>query len=546
MAVVVAAHRGAQEEPVETGAPRVVGEPLHLETGALLGVEPPANAGRADPVGDPGEVVVIEVEAPAADVGADQVEHVARRHPAAGDLDQPGGHGEQRVGAGQGAVGEPDPEPMGGVTFVHHPLEPEARRDQRRVGLDVRTHHEDVARLEGRVVVEQPDEHLTQHVDLARGAVAGMYLQAAVVGRRHPRGPELAVGSPVGAEVGLEPAEERGPLLQRGSRGRLDADVVEDPAQLAGVTAQGCQQRVVDSLGGRVVVARDHPADAPQVVPEHRRGLGKPQVDVTSLAERAEQLHLGDRQPGVAEEGEPVRQVETVECRSVAVAQHRHRLAVAHVGRRLPDVGEQPAPQLRLPEQVGVEGRAGAVGVATGAPVGDEGRSLHGVRREDAGQPARDRPAASAAEVTFVAGDTVAEVAGKGGRPRLVERGVEDLEQRPHQPVGIPGVVALAVEQQRDEGPRAEEAHPGTDAVTAGRAGAEPMGEPLGQPALHTAGGHGHDLGGERIGQRGGEQVAELVGQEVGARRTVKLQDQPATSFSPACTPGRATATDPT
>ena len=65
---------------------------------------------------------------------------------------------------------------------VHDVAEAEARDDQRRVGLDVRAHDEDVAGLQRRVVGKQAEQHLAQDVDLAGGAVAAVHLDGAVVG----------------------------------------------------------------------------------------------------------------------------------------------------------------------------------------------------------------------------------------------------------------------------------------------------------------------------------------------------------------------------
>ena len=66
---------------------------------------------------------------------------------------------------------------------VHDVAEPETGDDQRRVGLDVRTHDEDVAWFEGLVVGEQTEQHFAQDVDLAGGAVAAVHLHRAVVCR---------------------------------------------------------------------------------------------------------------------------------------------------------------------------------------------------------------------------------------------------------------------------------------------------------------------------------------------------------------------------
>jgi hypothetical protein len=48
------------------------------------------------------------------------------------------------------------------------------------------------------------------------------------------------------------------------------------------------------------------------------------------------------------------------------------------------------------------------------------------------------------------------------------------------------------------------------------------MGEPLGQPALHPAGGHDHEVLGERVLRRLREQPGQTVGETVGAGGTVQ------------------------
>ncbi len=109
---------------------------------------------------------------------------------------------------------------MGGVGLGAGCLtEPEGRREERRVGLDVRAHHQDVARLESRVVGHQADQHLAQHLDLAGGAVAGVHLDGVVVGV------ELAVElveTPVvvGADVRLEESQQARSGVSTGSTDR--------------------------------------------------------------------------------------------------------------------------------------------------------------------------------------------------------------------------------------------------------------------------------------------------------------------------------------
>ncbi len=158
--------------------------------------------------------------------------------------------------------------------------------DERGEGLDVRAHHDDVARLE-RVVVGQEVEHrVAQHLDLPQPSVAVVDLDRAVVGGedRLDPGPDRP-GVAVVADVGLEALEEGRGAVGRG-RGR---GVVDDPRpglggddqlDLADVAAPGAQQRVADRLGRRVAVARPTAAGRRGTArgPVARRGDALPQV----------------------------------------------------------------------------------------------------------------------------------------------------------------------------------------------------------------------------------------------------------------------------
>ena len=240
------------------------------------------------------------------------------------------------------------------------------------------------------------------------------------------------------------------------------------------------------------------------------------------LTEGTQQLDLGHGQAGVAEQREPGGQVEAV----ATVAQLRERRGVAQVGCGRLDAGDEPAPQLGLPLQVGIERAAGTVGVVARPPVADELRALDGVGREQAGEPASHGVAAGRALVGRVAAAEVAgEVVEAGGAHRLVDH----LEQRPRQPVGAPGVLGVAVEQHRHQRVGRHEVDAGAHAVAAAGAHAEPVREPLGEPPLHAARGHDDDLTRERVGERGDQQVREAVGERVGALGGVEVQGHGAT-----------------
>ena len=67
-----------------------------------------------------------------------------------------------------------------------------------------------------------------------------------------------------------------------------------------------------DEVARRVVVAGHHTlgGEGGQPLPQVGRGLGQPQVHVAAAGQGVQQLDLGDREPGVPEEREPLRQLE--------------------------------------------------------------------------------------------------------------------------------------------------------------------------------------------------------------------------------------------
>ena len=215
----------------------------------------------------------------------------------------------------------------------------------------------------------------------------------------------------------------------------------ERALELARVASEARQQRVAHGLVA--VVGARHGARGARRARAQRAGDGCGSQTCTSrcVAQRREQLDLGHRQPGVAEQREPRRQVE----RLGVLAQ---RLDACAGGAR--PAAAPPRRSTSRRHSSGCQARSrssgttGAVGVAALAPVGDELRPLPGVRREQAGQPPGDREAPAEPEVGLLPGRPVAEVRGQGRRPRLVEAGVEHLEQRPGQRVGRPRVVVAA------------------------------------------------------------------------------------------------------
>ena len=325
---------------------------------------------------------------------------------------------QQRVGAGQRAVGELDPQPVRGVAALDDVTEAERRRDQRRVVLDVGAHHEDVARLEGvRVVLEQPEQHLAQHLDLAGRAVAAVHLHRPV--GRVERCAALAVaGRRRAGRAGASRAACRAARSRRDLGGRRPAGRPPQAApQLALVAAERGEQRVPDPAVADVVLARHRAVEVGQ-----RAATGQRWGAAATGAGRG-----GGRARGAARPRWPASGCGRT-ARAVAAGQPvppRSRSSVrgvALVGRVAGDRLRERAPQRRAARPGRRRAASPSPSVASaGRPVDEQLRPLGGVRREEAGEPARHRVAAVAPELAPRRRCRGARGAAPGWRPRLVE-----------------------------------------------------------------------------------------------------------------------------
>ena len=163
---------------------------------------------------------------------------------------------------------------------------------------------------------------------------------------------------------------------------------VEGPLELAQVATERGEQRVADPLV-RVVLAAGHRARRGRPARPTARPRGAAARGGRRGAPRARRA-ARPRSPGCRVW--PNRENRAGRSTSLGpLAQCREHVAVALTGRGRADPRDEQAPQLGLPGEVGVERAAGAVGVAAGLPVGEQGRPLHGVRREQPGQPPGDR-----------------------------------------------------------------------------------------------------------------------------------------------------------
>jgi hypothetical protein len=144
--------------------------------------------------------------------------------------------------------------------------------------------------------------------------------------------------------------------------------------------------------------------------------------------------------------------------------------------------------------------------------------------------------------IPAVGGD--AEVGGQPREPRLPERRIDELEQRPYRALGEPRI-GVGIEARRgrhrlpDHRARRGELDVRAHAVRAAGARAEARGHPLGEPALHAPGGDGDELGRERVRRRLGEQHGEGVDEAVGPFGSVDVQHGVQVSRSAARPGGR-------
>ena len=137
--------------------------------------------------------------------------------------------------------------------------------DERREVLDVGAHDDDVAGLEARVLLQQVQDGVAQHLDLPAAAVAGVDADAVVAGCQQRAG--VAVASPhsgrcaVGSDIVLDPLQQRrlAPLAACRSLVAVCLRATEDELHLAGVAAPRRKQRVARFRCGRVLPAGQMP-----------------------------------------------------------------------------------------------------------------------------------------------------------------------------------------------------------------------------------------------------------------------------------------------
>ena len=282
------------------------------------------------------EVVVVEAEAASHRLPVGQVEQLRGGHPAGGEVEQFADDREHRVGLAQRAVGEADAQiGCAGVALD----DAERRLDQRCERLDVRAHHDHVARLERGIALQLVQDRVAQDLDLSRPAVAGVDADALVglVGGRRP----------VGADVGLDAGEQR-------VGARVDRVVVilglapEHQLHLARVTAPRGEQPVLRQPRRVVLGPPARARCAAQPLPQRGRGMQEEQVHVAAGRQRTQDLQPRRREPGQPEQREPRRQVDELRLLREPRAARLEPLGRA----RLTQLRAQASPQLGLPSRL--------------------------------------------------------------------------------------------------------------------------------------------------------------------------------------------------
>jgi hypothetical protein len=134
-----------------------------------------------------------------------------------------------------------------------------------------------------------------------------------------------------------------------------------------------------------------------------------------------------------------------------------------------------------------------------------------------------------AGEAPGAAVGIVAEMIGERLQPRLAQRRVDDLQQRPHGPLRPPrvrvGVDARGGRDRVGDQPSGRrEVDVRAHAVGPARRRAQAGRHALAEPALHAARGHGDDLARERIRERIGQQRREGGDERISAFGSVDVQ----------------------
>ena len=521
----------ARDQPgvhaVEAELPRIRVDRRRAGLGLHRGIQAPRHASTAQPALQRVAAAGVDREAPRHCRHVEEIQHLADREAALGQVQHLRERVHQRVRPRQPHIGQV-PGNVQRIAAVLRRLA-EYRRQIGRVRADIRRHHHDVAMLQRGIVGQAAQQGVLQHFQFAQAGVAGVHAQAGVVAQR---GQDVAQAGTAGllfadrradqfrlqtADAGLQPGEQRGGFVERlGLVERVAlvdrVALVQGEAEILRDAAERHQQRMADLVIQRFGIVRmgEQEALLAQIDPMFAARVGEIQMHRRVQRGRLQRRQHVGRQMADAEYVQ-----RRIVGQAVAGTQRVEQGGAALRAVRALDGGSQPMPQRCLPVV--------AVAARMLFPVEDPVRPVDQVLGVQAGEVLGELEAAPRG---IVAGQIGADL-------RRVRRG-QHLQQAPAQhfvPIRTADQCLVAQHALRaalEPLPRQDHLVVGGDAVTAVRTAA--LRQAAEQPALQPRVRHHHGLRGQRIGRPLRFQLQrQRIGQPLGA--AAAMDDQPAWVF---------------
>ena len=176
----VVAHRHSHKDTIDGFTPGVRRKRLRKSPPGSLGtVQTPPHVGNSDPVGDRADRIVVELESAAYDAKRDELQHLGGRKAARHEGEQRVQRCEHRERLAKGTVGDAVGEPRGCLLRLARGIfdrRAETRLHERCELVDSRREDDDVLLAKARVLVEQMEDRVTQHLHLAVLSMTGVHL----------------------------------------------------------------------------------------------------------------------------------------------------------------------------------------------------------------------------------------------------------------------------------------------------------------------------------------------------------------------------------
>ena len=309
---VARTHEMAEQQPVQAEPPAMRAGGGHTQFAAVVRVQPPADAGSAHPLVQPGQHRRVQVEAGEQGVVLAQGEHLGPGAAAGEQGEQVEAAADQRLPLARALVGERPGNALVGCGGAEH------AGDGPGVQADVGRGHEDVSRGEPGQGLEQVEQPVVEHLHLAQRRAAGVQLHGAIV---RPQDEPLLAGP--GAVVEVEDVVLQGGEQVRPRALGVAVDVLRaEFDQLAEKVAPGPAERqqqgiaavvqVVIGLGTGAAPGRGQLSGRTQVRPVVAAGAEVEQVDLGAAAELGDDLQVDRRQGVEPEQKDALRQVDGV------------------------------------------------------------------------------------------------------------------------------------------------------------------------------------------------------------------------------------------